>query len=102
MIACPACGERLLDELGPDTVKVEGERFRLRRGSDYVACESCGSVHRVGALRAAAAARGDLTDEVRPSRSASDEHSDEVVVEIIEALSPDDERSASEPPSTED
>lgn len=47
-----ACGERLLAEVGPETVRtVTGREVYLRRATDHVICSACMSSFAVAGLR---------------------------------------------------
>lgn len=100
MITCSSCGERLVDEIDTGGVTVGGERFPFRRDSDHIACDSCGMLHRVSAVRAAAVAQGDLApDPVDPDAEQSE--ADKIIAEAIEQIreinAPQGDRSAPAP-----
>ncbi|MBW3619264.1 MAG: hypothetical protein KY461_03405 [Actinobacteria bacterium] len=42
-----ACGEKLVDEVDPPEVEVDGERIPFRRSTDFLACPACRSLYRV-------------------------------------------------------
>lgn len=52
-VECRRCGERLVEGLTPDEVVARGgRRIRFRRRTDFVMCERCFALYRIGDLRA--------------------------------------------------
>lgn len=56
--ACCACGAVLADAIDGETVVVGGRRRPFRRGTDFLACEACGAIHRAEDVRARLRAGG--------------------------------------------
>lgn len=54
------CGEPLLDDLEAAAVVIDDDEIPFRRGSDFVACGSCGAVRSILSVRAEATADGTL------------------------------------------
>lgn len=46
-----SCGATLLDEVDGREVVIGDDRFQFARTTDFIACESCGHLHRVTDLK---------------------------------------------------
>ena len=52
-VSCRRCGETLVEALTPDEVVARGgRRIRFRRHTDFVMCDRCFALYRIGDLRA--------------------------------------------------